>query len=729
MSERHSADDEQAFYQNEEAGGFSFNLSDLRSMLFRQRYIIGACLLGAILLGIIITLLMTPQYEANVTVQIEGRGDKIVEEGNIEDRISGSDVQRYLQSQVELLQSRSMAARVANDLRLTANDNFLIAMNIEPASETMRPENIQRVRRDRVINALTGNVSIKMPFGSSTATIGFSSPDPKLAAKVANAYAENLITGNIERRFEATTYARDFLEKEISESRNRLQDSEQLAIAYAANSKIVDASDGVSTKPDSSAPRSITTANLVQMNSDVATARTNRILAEEKWLQAKRTPLMNIPEVLNNPTIQLLQSERVKKQLANQELLDRYKSDHPVMQEANAQIGAIGSQINRFANDVRNSLRDNYETARRQEASLAKSLEGLKGATLTEQNKRIGLNQLSQEVDTNRALYRSLLERYKQVSTSADIVSNNITIIDRAESADKTSPRPFINLLLATFAGLGLGLLLAFLRETFDDTVRSPDDVKTNFGLPLLGTTPIYDASVSIIDALSNRKSAVAEAYASVRSSLDFSTIDGAPSSILVTSSQPKEGKSSSSIAIAESFGRAGKKTLLVDADLRSPSLHGYLGLINNNGFVATLTGNSTLEREVQKAKGVSFDFLSCGPIPIDPAEIIVTNAITRFLEQFQSQYDVILFDGPPVMGLADSPQIARSVESVIFVVESGKVHGGRTKAALRRLNEADANILGVLLTKFDASKGGYGDYYGYNYSYGPDKAGPKSKS
>ncbi|WP_164116024.1 polysaccharide biosynthesis tyrosine autokinase [Sphingorhabdus sp. Alg239-R122] len=722
MNDRYAASDLEDRY-DEESGGFSFNLGDLRSMAYRQRYVVLASVLAALLLGIIATFLMTPQYTAGVSVQIEARNDTIVEEGAIERELRGGEVQRYVQGQVDLIKSRSMATRVANELRLTANDNFLVAMNVEPASEAGTGDNVQRIRRAQVIEALTSNVQITLPFNSNIANITFTSPDPQTAVKVANSYAENLITGNIEQRFEATSYARDFLEKEIADTKKRLEESEKLAILYAKNSQIIDASDGVSTSSDEAAPRSITTANLVQMNNDVAAAKTNRILAEEKWKQAQRTPLMSMPEVLGNSTIQALQNERAQKEAELRELTERYKPGHPVMQDKSTQMASIDSQIRNLAQDIRNSIRDAYEVARRQEASLSQSLGGLKDATLAEQNKRIELNLLSREVDTNRTLYQSLLERYKQVSTNADAATNNISIIDTAEDARKVSPRPFINILLSLFAGLALGALLAFLRETFDDSVRSPDDVKRKLGLPLLGTTPLYDTDMTIIEALGDRKSAIAEAYASVRSSLDFSTADGAPSSMLMTSSQPAEGKSTSAIAIAESFGRAGKRVLLIDADLRIPSLHGYLGLHNNGGFVSVLTGNSSLEREVQNPEGVSFQFLSCGPIPPDPAELMVTGTIRRFMEQHKDQFDVILIDGPPVMGLADSPQIARAVDGAILVVEAGKVHGGQTKTAMRRLGDANANILGVLLTKFDASSTGYGNYYGYDYTYGRTKA------
>lgn len=704
--------------QPEETEGFSLTFSELRSMVFRQRYIMAGIVLIALVFGLLFSVFTTPIYQAEVKVQIDPDSNEIIED-RVAERTRGADVQRYLNSQIDIIKSRSMALRVANDLKLIGNDNFLIAMGAEPAIEVAAGESVQKVRRDQVVGLLTSNVEMVLPFGNKIATITFDSPSEKVAQEVVNAYAENLITGNIAQRYEATSYARDFLEQEINDVKQRLEDSERQALLYARNTRIIDASDGVSTGDEGAAPRSITTANMVQMNSDMARARTERILSEERWNSARNKPYLEIAEVIENPTIQGLQAEKAAKEAAMRELLDRYKPDHPVAQQSAAQIESLDAEIESIANNIRRSIYDRYQIALRQEQSLNTSLEGLKNDTLDEQNKRVELNLLAREVDTNRTQYQALLERFKEVSTSADIVTNNITIIDRAEAAEQIAPRPLINMLLAGFVGFALALFVAFLRETFDDSIRSPDDITRKLGLPLLGTTPLYDGNEPLLNALEDRKSAIAEAYASIRSSLDFSTSEGAPRSLLISSSQPSEGKSTTAVAIAESFGRAGKKVLLIDADLRNPSLHKYLRMENNNGFVATMTGNTSFDESVRRPEGMHFDFLSCGPIPPDPTEIIVSKAIVSFIEKHRERYDHIIFDGPPVMGLADSPQISRAVRGTLLVVEAGRIRGGQTKTAIRRLFDANATIVGIVLSKFDSQSSGYGEYYGYQYSYG----------
>ena len=682
----------------DEPAGFSIDFNEIKSMAYRQRYIIGGIIILALLIGIIFTLLSPAVYQAQAKVQIDPDSNQVIQtETDQRNQLRGADVQRYLNAQIDLIKSRNMAKRVATDLRLTANDDFLLKMGVEPVLEDQNGKNAQENRQSQIIAALVDNVNITLPFGNKVATIEFNSRDQETARKVVNAYAKNLITANIDQRFQASAYARDFLIKEIADAKQRLGESERQAITYARDRQIIDASDGVSSREESASPRSITTANLVQMNSDLAAARTQRILTEQKWLATRTKAPLDIVEVQQNPTVQNLLAEKAAKEAELRELLNRYKPDHPVAQQSKAQISSLDAELSSIARSIRNAIKSEYDIALRQEKSLASGLELMKSATLEEQNKRVELNLLAREVETDRTQYEALLQRY---------------------DAQKILPRPFINMLLAAFIGAALAFFAALLRETFDDSIRTPDDATKKLGLTLLGTTPVYNDDEPILNTLTDRKSAIAEAYASIRSSLDFSTSQGAPKTILLSSSQPAEGKSTSSIAIAESFARAGKKTLLVDADLRNPSLHRYMGTENNEGFVGTLTGNAAFDDMVSKPDNMQFDFLSCGPIPPDPTEIIVSQAITRFIKTLDDKYDHIIFDGPPVMGLADAPQMSRAIGGTVLVVEAGRIRGGQTKSAVRRLNDANANILGLILSKFDGASSGYGDYYGYQYAY-----------
>ncbi len=710
-----------------EEGGFSLNLADLRAMLRRQKVTLIASVIAALGLGFLVTFLQQPEYESSSSVQYDFQPQRIVEGGEIRDGVKGPEVQRYLESQVALLQSQKLANRVIDDLQLDTNESFLLAMNVEPTADVSSGSGSEVGLRRQVSGALLSNIDVSLPFNSNVMTISFSSPDSGTAIRIASAYAENLISGNLEQQFEANSYAREFLEKEIQDAKAQLEASERAVLEYAKISSIIDASDGFATNDGESTPKSITTTNLLAINSAATEARTQRIKAEERWQQARKTPLMQLPAVVSNPAIQALQAERTKQYNRNQELSARYGPEHPLFQETSGQLNTIDGQIRKMAEDIRSVIRDEFEIAQNQEKALSRDLDQLKNLTVAEKEKRVQLNLLNREVDTERALYQSLLERFKQISTQSAIVTNNITILDNAESAERVSPKPLVNMLFALVAGLGVGFLLAFLREMFDDSVRTPDDVTRKLGLPVIGTTPVYNPKGDLLQVLKDSKSQLSEAYASIRSALDFSGESGMPNSILMTSSQPSEGKSTSSIAICAAYAKMGKRVLLIDADLRRPSLHHYMGMQNNGGFVALLTDQSTIAEQAQKNDEAGFDLLSSGPIPPDPSLLLSSKAIARFIEKHKANYDLLLFDGPPVMGLADSPQISAVTEGTLMIVESSRAQGGKAKSALRRLADVNANVLGVLLTKVNSKQSGYGDTYGYTYDYGDESSEPPS--
>ena len=302
---------------------------------------------------------------------------------------------------------------------------------------------------------------------------------------------------------------------------------------------------------------------------------------------------------------------------------------------------------------------------------------------------------------------------------SAGVETNNLSLIDPAViSHSPIRPKPFINLSVALLVGLVLAALFVAGRELLDDAIRTPDDVSRKLGVPVLGTIPVSKGELPPMEEIKDPRSSLAEAYYSLRTALEFSTPQGLPRVITFTSSRPSEGKSTSALATAQNLARIGKRVLLVDADLRLPSLNRQLQLKNNAGFVSQLTNQNQLSDVVQRLEGENLDFLSSGPLPPNPTDLLSNFALKRFFEAALQIYDVLVVDCPPVMGFADSLQLSSMAEGVVFVVDSNVGHRGAAKLALKRLASSHAPVLGVLLTKFDADASGYGYGYGYGYSY-----------
>lgn len=693
---------------------------DLRavwSTIFRHRYVMVAIVGVALLLGIASVLLMPRKYTAEASIQIDQQVAKVLGTEDSEPQAAGSDADRFLQTQVDVLNSRAIARRVSESLGLAANDEFLKRMTGARQIE-MKPGDGSL--SDIVVDVLQKHLTVDLRRNSRVVHIIFVSRDPALAAEIANSYAANFIEGNIQRKFSASSYSRRFLQNQLGLAKERLEHSERGLIDYARSARLIDASAGARQADGDNAPRSLVTSNLVQLNADSATAEANRLRSRERWEQARSAPLMSLPEVQANEAIQRLSQKRAEDISSLTELRRRLKPDHPVVLQAVAEIGGLEQEIRKLAEATRQSIRNQYQTAERQHNALAQQVVSLQGATLAEQGRSVRYNILRREVDTNRQLYESLLQRYKEVSAEAGITSNNVSSIDSAEQPRRpTSPRPLLNVALALLLGGVLALAYAFGRDYLDDSIRAPQDVEDKLRIPLLGVVP-DSRGVVPAEALGDPKSEISEAYHAIRTSIELSSNQGPPRSILITGSSKSEGKSTTSLALARDFAGLNRRVLLVDADLRRPSLHRALGLALPDSGLSSVLARMTEARSAIVPSGIAgLSFLPSGQLPPDPATLFAGSAMRDLLVSLEDDYDVVILDGPPVLALADAVQLTTSVQATVFVVEASGARLGQARNAVSRLMRAGGHVVGCVMTKYNAKKSGYGqsnDYYRYRY-------------
>jgi capsular exopolysaccharide synthesis family protein len=701
----------------EGSSGPRLDLAALGNALRRNMWLILATVAVAVLLALGLTALTTPKFTASASVQIEQQASRVLEsEADVDPAVHPMDAERHLNTQLDILKSRAMAIRVAQSQRLFGNAKFFQAMNLKP-DEAVDGPGATALQREAVLKGLSENLEVSLPRQSRVAQISFRSPDPAFAARIANSYAENLIISNLQRRYDSSSYARDFLRTQLEDARSRLEQSERQLNDYARRAALIRTGTTAGTSGAQGTTGSVTTDSLVQLNQALSAAQNARIQVEQRWRAASATPALSLPEVIENPAVQQLLQQRSEQLAALSEARQRYRSEHPSIRGPSARVAELDGQIGRLAGNIRRSLEERYRAAAGQEAALQARVGRLKSETLAEQDRSVQYNILSRGVDTNRAAYEGLLQRFREVSTAAGIATNNISIIDRADPPLKpSSPNLLLNLAIALFGGLALALVLVFLREQLDDTVRTADDVERKLGLPTLGVIPLGPKNESMLAVIRDPRSPVAEAYSALRTSLLFSTAHGLPESILLTSSQPGEGKSTTAIAVADNLARLGKSVLLIDADLRRPSLHKTLSMQNRQGLSNVLTGQGELKSMVQKIEGSGLSVLTSGPLPPNPAEILGQGSLGDLLRAAQDDFDCVIIDGPPVLGLADAPMLAAEAAATIFVLEADRNHRGRAKTAMRRLRMTDSALIGVVLTKFDSRKAGAAGYYGYEY-------------
>lgn len=680
--------------------------------------LIGVIIAAALSFAVIATLLQTPRYTATTTIQINDQSGKVFanETDLSQDQdASGWDTERFLQTQMDILDSRGLAERVAQKLRLVGNARFYEAMGVKPPAQGVP----QKALRESTIGLLQRGLTSNLPRNSRIAAINFESTEPGMSARIANAFATEFIQANLQRRYDSSAYARDFISGQLADAKVKLEKSERDLNAYARQVGLIRTRDaGVSQDGAGANASSVTTASLLELNSAANQAQATRIAAEQRWLSLSSGSALSSPEVLANPTINTLLSERAKIESQLQQERSKRLEDHPVVQQLRAQLGSINAQIQLIAGNIRSSVKQQYDAARNAEEGLKNQVNALKGSSLAEQDQSVQYNLLAREADTNRALYDGLLQRYKELNAAAGISTSNISIIDSAdEPTGPSSPNLAKNITLALLGGVVLAAAVVFLKSQFDDAVRVPEDIESKLGLSLLGVIPKTQETDPAV-AMADPKSPISEGYNSLRSSLLYSTANGMPKTVLITSSQPSEGKSTTSWAIAQGIAKLGRTVVLLDVDLRRPTLHRNLGISNEHGMSTVLTAQDAVGDVIQPTDIETLKVITSGPIPPSPTELLSSTRMEQMLDDLSQRFDTVILDSPPVLGLADAPLMSALVEGVVLVVESSRSRRGSLKASMRRLRTMQPNILGAVLTMFDATKSGnrYSEYYGYEY-------------
>lgn len=710
------------------SGENSLDIAQYWRLVLKHKLLLLASVLTALVIGLAATLLMTPIYTASTTLQIDREAARVFETEDASAADAMIFGEEFFQTQYGILRSRSLAERVADSLGLASSDAFLLQMGAEPPAPG--PGQATR-RRNAVVAVIADNLDVSPVRGSRLVIVSFNSPDPALSARIANAFAQNFIQASLDRKYEASQYAREFLEERIEQTRARLEEAERASVAYAANQQIINLSEG---NGGSGTTESLAGSNLRALNDRLAQARAARVSAQERWSQARSTDAGSLPEVLQNPTIQGLTERRAALEAEYEQKSRLYQPGWPELVQLRAQIDELDGQISTVSGGIRNSLRYQYTVASNEERSLQAQVDALKREVLDLRDRSVQYNILQREVDTSRTLYDGLLQRYKEVGITGGVTTNNVSIIDEAKTpTEPSAPRMMVNLALALLIGIGFGVVAALLLEALDETLATPEDVESKLGVAVLGVIPLLAKDTRPKDALDDVRSPISEAYSSLRTALQFSTTEGAPSSLLVTSSRPSEGKSTTAYAAALSLARVGKRVLLIDGDLRNPSMHRTIGVENDVGMSSLLSDNAELEQVTHRSHQPGLDFVSCGPIPPNPAELWGGERARVVLARATSVYDHVVIDGPPVLGFADAPLLASAVAGTLFVIEAKSTRRGQARGALRRLSLGSSRILGAVLTKFNAQAAQYGAYnYAYDYQYGasdPSAGGGKARS
>jgi capsular exopolysaccharide synthesis family protein len=444
-------------------------------------------------------------------------------------------------------------------------------------------------------------------------------------------------------------------------------------------------------------------------------ATRRRIAAEQKLRQAAPGTAAQVNERTAGHRSQLaaLQAEF-------QEKSSVFQPDYPDMVRLRSRIQSVEQAIQNETAAVRSSqttsLQADYQAIVAEERALAAQVVQLRRAALDLRGRSIQYNILQRDVDTNSALYDALLQRYKEIGVAGGIGTSHASIVDRGQvPGSPYKPNLMINLLIGLALGLFSGVGVALLLEFLNDTIKSPDDVREKLQLAFLGGIPAAKG-VKVVDELRDAGAGVSEAYFSAMTSLQFTTEAGAPKVLVVTSTRAAEGKSTTAWALATSFARVGRSVLLIDADMRKPAF--VTGAEKKDGLATLLTNRDLLKEHIVKPEAEGVWLLPCGPLPPNPAELLSSTRFEALLAEAVAQFDMVVIDSPPILGLADTPLLASRAAGTLMVIEAGKTRTRAASEALGRLRQSGATVVGAVLTRYKHDTAGYGyGYEAYRYS------------
>lgn len=711
------------------------DLREYWEIIWKHKLTVIVFLLISLIATAVSTSLQPLIYRSTLTLQIERSSNRAFNNSNMmmyEDFYSTD----FYQTQYELLKSLSLAERVARDLELTSYDRFKGKGNtsfIEDSVISGKAAGIDgeddSVGKDEPLyepeqfaGILRAGLTISPIKNSRLSHISFDSESPQLAADVVNSYARNFMDMNIERRVADASYAQKFLTEQIKQVRANLEDSELRLVEYAGDKKIANLDDKLSGYLQ----------KLKILNERLITVEATRISAQAYYDEMKAIGTGSIPQVTDSLLIHSLKRSLASLTSEYNEDLSIYKPAYPGMVQKRGKITALQNKLREEVDNIERTLETKYKASFREESMLKSRIRQINQEVLDMRKRTTDYQAIKRDVDTNLVLYDSLLQQVKEIGVTAGVTSNNISIVDTGR-VPLSSYKPDLrkNLMMALVVGLLGGIGLAFLFDKLDDTIKTSQQLEKLTGLAVLGIVPEVDkksigiTSVGLL-AKDDPKSPVAEAYRSFRTALSLSTVDGHPSVLHISSSGIGEGKTTTALGASMTFIQAGARVLLVDADLRSPSIHRELSLPNELGLTSYLAGDYRLDKVLHDLTNIDgLWVLPAGPIPPNPAELLASSKMQKFLSTAEEQFDIVIIDGPPVLGLADSLVLSNMASATVLVVDSGTTRKGILSDTMKRLQGVNANVIGTILTKYNQGHSSY--HYLYSY-YGISKEEKQKK-
>jgi len=748
---------------------------DARAMfrrLARRRWTIGGLTILFSLVAAIVILQLTPVYKATTHVMIEPRQSRVAD---VEEVLSGLSGEREtIESELRVIASRALAEKVIARLGLADDPEFnaelrprnalLAALDPRPwldrngwldpqawvgeptwtrimewlgpdlrelvearGEATVSEEERLEHERARIVDTFLDRLDVAAEGRSRVIAISFTSAAQDTSARVANALAELYLVEQLEAKYEATRLATTWLNERVAELRERVVESEQAVEAFRQQAGLIEGK-GVT----------VASQQVSELNTQLILARGERAEAEARLRQVQslvssRGGTESAAEVLRSPLIQRLKEQEAEVLRRAADLSQQYGVKHPRMIGVRAELDDIKAKIASEVRQIVQGLRNEAEVARAREGTLVSGLDALKQNMGRANSSEVRLRALEREATANRSLFENFLARLKETTAQENLQQPDARVISRADIPEYPAfPRTKLMLAGAGLAALAASVAIAFLLERLDPGFRSSDQIESALGVPGLGLVPLLTGWRSVgrnpeSYVVNRPTSAFAESLRTLHTALLLSNVDQPPKTVLVTSSIPREGKSTVAISMARLMARSGRKVLLVDGDLRRPRVDTALGVGGQPGLVEVLARAATFDEAVKHDDDTGLDILPAGERPTSPPDLFASAQMRSLLADLRERYDLVVIDSPPVLAVSEARILARLTDTTIFVIRWASTPREVAAMGVKQVRETGAHVAGAVLSQVNVKKHaryGYGDsgyYYGAARRYYAD--------
>lgn len=720
---------------------------DLRAILavVRRRLRLAlAVALVVFIVVLIVTIRAAPLYTATASLMIDNRQEQVVDSQAVLSGLTPDGA--TVESEVEILKSRQLAGRVVEALHLERDPEFNSTLRRPGLVQSFKqgvgrlfgaaaPAMViadQAAQRDkeiqeRVVDRVRKGLTVKRVGTTYVMTLGFTSRDPAKASRIANGFADHYLLDQLEAKFDATRQANGWLTHRLSDLRAEVIQNEAAVERYRSAHGLLSASGATLTEQEIST-----------YNQQLATVRAQQA-EDEARLRTARAQLAagstgeDVGEALNSTVIQQLRNRRAEVSGRIADLASRYGPRHPAMISAQGELADMDTQIRAEIGRIISNLEARAQVSRERTVSMSDSLAGARGALIANNTARVRLNELARNAEASRTLYEGLLDRFKQTSTQAGLEQSDARVVSRAiVPASPSAPNLPVNLAIGLALALAAAAAAIVTAELLDTGLATAEDIERRLGLPSIGSVPLVASISSHIDRdrspvdylIDKPMSAFAEAMRSLRTSMAFSRVGYEVKLIVVASSLPGEGKTTTAVALARSAALAGQKAIIVDCDLRRRAVNRLLGLEPRVGLLEVLNGQAALEDAIMTDQASGASVLALAHTDFTPKDVFQSEAMDRLLQTLSQRFDLVILDTAPVLAVTETRVLASKADAVVFLARWRTTPEKAIDTALRLLEQSGAHVAGVALVQVDMkaqARYGYGDsayYYGAYKKY-----------